>query len=128
MCLQTSAKLGDDGGLVWLLGEVVELVGVSAVIVEFSASAAFVPFGIATALGTNAAAHDGRAGTWAKDLCEGGVGPFAHGIVEQRAQSSAGELLWSRQSCEVGEGWVDVHELHDALRSRVRCRWQWACG
>lgn len=86
--------------MVGTASEILEFVRVFFVIVEFEAVRAFVPFGVAPALGAYAAAHDlsGKAVVGgAEDLGDSGVIPFLRGIVEQRTKCAAIECCWQRK-------------------------------
>lgn len=58
-------------------GQILKLLRVIRVIIQFNTSTAFIPFGIAPAIGTDTAAHHGFTLTGAEDLREGGPGPIS---------------------------------------------------
>src|SRR5262245_19011183 len=68
---QHGAKFGYDLRVLGIVGQVVELLGVVLVVVEFQAALPTVPLGIAPACGANRISLDARAGS--KDLRQSGL-------------------------------------------------------
>ncbi len=93
------AEAGDGGaGLgIGFVGEVVELLRVGGVVVELGAFFSFGPLGVAPAVGSDAAAHDGSFEALvggAEDLGNGDAGPVGERIVEEGAKAAALEAFF----------------------------------
>ena len=123
---EAGAEVLDEGGVCWVVGEVLVFVGVGGVIVEFAAFLSFTPFDVAVAFGGDGAAHDlgegferggggfGGAGE-AEDLGEGGAVPGGVGIFEEGMEGGAFEGGGWGEVGEVAEGGEEVDEFDDAL-------------
>jgi len=127
-CTEQFLHRGAHFGSLRVANQVVQLVRVGLMVVEFDPLGTSAPFGVAESRGANAAAHHRSLVLGARspapnamhDLREGGFLPRTVRIVQQRTEAGPFKLLGAWQPAELGQGRVEIDQFRQSARRAAR--------